>query len=332
MRIILLIDCAFYKGGAERVAWLSAQGLAVRGHQVTALCGAGPVLPELQNIPNLEIICLGQSEILHGENRVQAALQGLWNRPAQAAMLKILAACDPADTLVHAHSWTHALSSSPLKAAIKSNFPVLVTLHDYFTACPNGGFYDFQAQKICTRVPLSLSCLCTHCDQRKFAHKVYRVARQVVQTKLGKVPSGVRHFAYLSQLSRSVLEPYLPRAANFYAVENPIDLPRETPVNVAANNELMFIGRLVPEKRPQLLAAAAKELNCPVTFVGDGPLAETIRSINPAAADHRLVAAGANQSAVATQAGTCIAFSLVRDARAGRARSGRVRSTGDCVG
>ena len=60
--------------------------------------------------------------------------------------------------------WTKALSSSVFDVAFKMNFKVVLTLHDYFTACPNGGYFDYKENKICKRKPLSWKCIKCNCD------------------------------------------------------------------------------------------------------------------------------------------------------------------------
>ncbi len=146
-RIIIVVDYAHTKGGAERVAWLSAIGLAERGHDVTVLCAVGPVTAEQESIPNLRIVCLEQSDLLSNKARFSAAMQGIWNKPAQLAMRQLLAGTAPGEVIVHGHSWTHALSSAPLSEAIQHQAAVILTVHDYFTACPNGGFMIFKQVK-----------------------------------------------------------------------------------------------------------------------------------------------------------------------------------------
>ena len=37
--------------------------------------------------------------------------------------------------------------SSVFDVAFKMNFKLVLTLHDYFTACPNGGYFNYQKMK-----------------------------------------------------------------------------------------------------------------------------------------------------------------------------------------
>jgi len=282
MNIIILADYGFAKGGAERVAVAAALGLARRGNAVTYLCAVGPVAEELIGEPNLAVRCLNQNDLLSG-GMANAAKQGIWNRAAAAAMRQLLAHHDPQSVIVHAHTWTHALTSSPLAVAVKAHVSTVVTLHDYFLACPNGGFYDFQRGEICTRQPLGWSCLCTNCDARGAGHKAFRVARQLVQRDWSGLPKRLRNFIDLSDFSRDILRPHLPSQAQFTRISNPILVEPCDPAEPERRRGFVFIGRLVPEKAPQLLARAAAALNVPVTFIGEGPLRDELARLNPAA-------------------------------------------------
>ena len=59
--------------------------------------------------------------------------------------------------MVHFHGWTKALSTSTFRTVKSLGLPSIVTLHDYFAACPNGGFYDYQQNAICTRRAMGAS-------------------------------------------------------------------------------------------------------------------------------------------------------------------------------
>jgi glycosyltransferase involved in cell wall biosynthesis len=60
-----------------------------------------------------------------------------------------------------------------------------------------------------------------------------------------------------------------------------VEIAKRPPVDVAKNRHVLFLGRLVAEKGPHILAAAAKEAGMPVRFVGDGPMKDAVRAANP---------------------------------------------------
>ena len=61
LKILVLSDYAFAKGGAEKVAITSSIGLANRGYDILFFSAVGPVCDELKEAPLKDIICLGCS-------------------------------------------------------------------------------------------------------------------------------------------------------------------------------------------------------------------------------------------------------------------------------
>src|SRR5262245_21581992 len=170
--VIVVNDFAHVEGGASQVAISSAIGLANRGHQITYLSAVRPVAPELLN-SRVRVEITGQHAIVSNPNRMRALIQGLWNRTASRSMEGILRELDPRQTVVHLHGWTKALSSSVIRAALSRRFKVICTLHDYFSACPNGSFFNYPKNRICTLQPLSASCIASQCDRRHYGHKLW---------------------------------------------------------------------------------------------------------------------------------------------------------------
>jgi len=78
------------------------------------------------------------------------------------------------------------------------------------------------------------------------------------------------------------MRPHLPKNARLHRVSNPVAVGG-APVDARANRKLVFVGRLAPEKGGLHLAEAAKAVNAPVMFIGDGPEADAIRAANPEA-------------------------------------------------
>jgi len=280
--VVIVTDTLSVDGGSAKVALGSALALAERGLQVTVFAAAGQPSDELAACCNVRVISTGQGESLASRNRLRGALRGLWNRTASVKMNALLATLDPQQTVVHVHSWTKALSSSVVASILRAKFPLVLTLHEYFTVCPTGCLYLHRDRKVCTLRPMSLACITKDCDSRSYAFKLYRVLRGWIQQYAGRIPSGVGNFITVSQFSQLVLEPLLP-VRRFHPVANPVDAAHG-PRSVAESNAgFVFVGRLSAEKGGLLLAEAAKLAGVEVTFVGDGPERAAIERANPQA-------------------------------------------------
>src|SRR5258708_8547817 len=280
--VVIVNDYAHVNGGAAQVALSSAIALAERGHRVTFLAAVGPISQELEKA-GVRVALTNQYDIKSDPIRVRAATQGIWNLRAAASIREILSHCDPVQTIVHVHGWGKALSISSIHAAVDAHFRVVITLHDYFYACPSGGFFNFQRKEICKLRPFSVACLKENCDRDGYPEKLWRSLRGEVQNHFGFRRQGVRHFITLSEISEAVLRPFLPPDAAVYRVPNPIDVIQDAPVDVGGNMRFVSVGRLSAAKGLGLLAQAAKELGCEVTFVGEGPSRKEINSIYPEA-------------------------------------------------
>jgi glycosyltransferase involved in cell wall biosynthesis len=275
--IVLVNDHCYVQGGAARIAIDEAVGLAHRGLDVTFIGATGPVGPELAACA-ARTICLEQPELADVANHPSVAFQGLWNVAAYRRTRQVLARLDPANTVLHVHGFTKSLTTSPVRAAVRAGFPVLVTLHDFFSSCPNGNLYDYRRELPCTLTPMSAACVLTNCDKRSYAHKVYRVVRGAMQRWPGLMPGGVRDFVGLSNRSVELLSPHLPVGRRVHRLENIIDVEQQPPVEIGAGGNVVFVGRLDPEKGVELLLDASRRAGTPVVFVGDGPLRKLVEA------------------------------------------------------
>ena len=281
MRAVILNDYAFISGGASLVSISSARGLAARGVPTVYFTSVEPNEAARVDVPGLRVICLGEEEIAHDSNRLRAFTKGLWNRNAWRALDRELAKHDPADTIVHVHMWTKVLSPSVLHLAIRRGFKVLITLHDFFIACPTGGLFLHKTAELCPYVPLSWNCLRCSCDRRNYGHKLWRSARAVLQNYVLRIPRGVAHFVGVSEFSANLMRPWLPPGSPMTIVRNPVETVDLGTAPVAECAPFLFIGRFTTEKGVLLAARAVQRLGAPAVFIGDGELAAEARALCP---------------------------------------------------
>ncbi len=283
LEVVILNDYASLTGGSTAVALASAVGLAARDVAVTYFAAVGPVAPQLMGVPNLKIICLEQPEIAKNSNRMQAFVSGWRNTRAVRVLREVLSHKSPGKTVIHAHTWSQALSPFVLTVAMEMGFCVIVTLHDFFMACPSGVFFVHPRREICQRTPLSLSCWRCNCDRRNYGHKLWRNARSVIQRRILKVPDKVSYYIGVSDFSLQIMRPYLPPATPVRVIRNPVECPKAGPAPVAENRDFLFIGRFSNEKGAVLFAQAVQASGVAAIFIGDGALRPTVQSMCPQA-------------------------------------------------
>lgn len=269
--VVVVDEHSTVTGGATRVAIDEAIALSEVGAAVTYFAAVGPICTELRS-SKVNVVLLDQHHLAESWKHPAAAFQAIWNQVAYRAMGRLLNSLHVNSTVIHVHGYSKTMSASPIRCAIDRGFAVVTTLHDYFSACPNGGFFDYPTGQLCTRAPMSLRCLTHNCDKRSYAVKSYRALKTYVQREFGGMPTRVKNFIVLSDSSLSLLRSYLPNDANLFLLRNPCSVPHLPPADTASRNLVAVVGRLSPEKGIEIVVSAARDSGTQLLFIGDGPL------------------------------------------------------------
>lgn len=280
MRIIVVNDHGAVTGGAAQVAIASLNALADAGLDVTFVSSVEPIDKSIDT-QKVRVENFGFDDLLGNPSRLKAATHGIWDFRCANRFGLVLDEYSPNDTVIHLHTWVKSLSSSVIYEALRRKFKVVVTLHDYFSVCPNGGFYNYVAQKNCLITPMSVTCALTNCDSRSYSHKAWRLVRHLVQNKIGGMPTNIENFISVSDYSENLLRPYLRPGTKFFRVRNPIDIARKLAPTENQSNIFTFVGRLSSEKGATLFAKAAHKADVRAVFVGQGAEDEAVRKVNP---------------------------------------------------
>jgi glycosyltransferase involved in cell wall biosynthesis len=279
LKIVIVADHAFINGGQAKVAIDSAKGLAARGYQVVYFAAVGPADRGLIEA-GVKTITLDQPDVTSAPSLARFGVQWLWNQKAAQALRRVLAGCDPEETIVHVHGWAKALSPSIGPVLERAKLRCVFTMHEYFIACPNGGFYDYPAEHICHLRAMSPACISRNCDARSYQRKLMRVGRHALMQRTGLLDC-IDDVITISRLQREILQPYLPAGVLFHDLGNPIDVPPFGQKSDAAQGEFIYAGRLSAEKAPLLFAEAARLAGLRAIFVGDGPQAAELKARYP---------------------------------------------------
>ena len=107
------------------------------------------------------------------------------------------------------------------------------------------------------RTPLSPACIAYNCNSRSYARKLMRVGRHALIEGAGLVGSAATVIT-ISRLQKTVLAPYLPKRTRYFEVSNPVDAE---PLGRKADRplgDIVFVGRVSPEKGANVFAEAAR--------------------------------------------------------------------------
>jgi len=274
--VVVVNDFDYVEGGAAKVAMMTADALVKAGYNTYLFSAVSK--KEIPKIAGVKYVSTEQYPSLSDPNKIRGALNGLYNFKAAKMFRELLSLLDCKTTVVHVHTWTKALSSCIWNVAYSLHVPVYLTCHDYFSVCPNGGFFDYKRTKICHRKPLSLKCMACNCDSRNYAVKLYRFLRSVVQNKVVNIFKKTTKFISISDFSESVLKKYFPKNVEFVRVFNPIDAVKGIEKICPQDNEFfLYVGRLSKEKGCENFCRALAELKLKGIVVGDGPESERLQ-------------------------------------------------------
>lgn len=266
--VVIVNDFNYTQGGASKVAIDTARILKEENIKVIFFSA---VNKDNEKIDGIEYVSTNQNEALKEKNKIKGALNGIYNFKVKKEFKKLLKSLDKDTTIIHIHGWTKALSSSVFDIAFKMKFKVVLTLHDYFTACPNGGYFNYKKNEICHLNPLSWKCIKCNCDSRNYGFKLYRVVRQFVQNKIVKLNDRLENVITISEFSEKILKPTLGKNTKITRIYNPIEIDQNAEkVDPSKNEYYLYVGRISKEKGVDLFCQAITELGLKGIAVGDG--------------------------------------------------------------
>lgn len=270
--VIVVNDFDYVQGGASKVAIQTANMLTETNNFLNVYFFSA-VHSDESILDNKVIkICTNQSEAIRTKNKIHGLINGLYNLKAKKEFKKLLCTLNNKETIIHIHGWTKALSCSIFDIAYKLNFKVVLTMHDYFTACPNGGYFNYKKNKICHIKPLTWKCIICNCDSRNYLFKIYRIIRHFIQNKIVKLNDRLTDVISISDFSEKILEETLNKNMKIHRVYNPIDIdPNSKKVDYKKNKYFLYVGRISKEKGVDIFCEAITKTNQKGVVVGDGP-------------------------------------------------------------
>lgn len=276
---VILSDLSKERDGPTAVAIAAARALSDQKTKASYICGDDGNNAELRDL-GVNLIPVRGSEI-DPRRPMRSAGSGLFNKAAYQTVMKYLREVDSPHTIYHVHSWSKILSPAIFFALKNFGDRTIVTAHDYFMSCPNGGYFNFPTQRCCELRPLSVACIITNCDRRSYLHKAWRITRSF---ELRGVLKGFNHFPTVLAVHEGMV-PHLERGGipseRIKLLPNPVEPWSSERVIAQRNKKLLFVGRLDNDKGADLLAEAAARVGAMVTYVGDGPLRNQLSARYP---------------------------------------------------
>ena len=243
--IVVAGDYAYVEGGAARMAINTALLLAEKtDYNVIFFGGCGEPCEELQH-SSVRCVTLGLPDLLQNPSKADAFIHGIYNKTVYNKAAELFRTMKAEETVLHVHAWTKVLTSAIFKAADDCGVRIVLSVHDYFLSCPNGGCYNFVKGQICELQPMSAKCAFCNCDSRNYVYKLWRLLRQRKQNKvLGKI--GI-DFIYSSQFQKDQMHARGVHGRTETDVRNVVHVGERHRVKAEENEIFLVIARMMPE-------------------------------------------------------------------------------------
>jgi glycosyltransferase involved in cell wall biosynthesis len=268
--VVLITDLSVEHDGATAIALAAARVLRRNGIKVTYVCGDDGNNPELKSL-GIRVVPVRGHEI-GATHPFQAAVKGLYNSEAVRVLRTVINEVDAEGVVYHLHNWSKILSPSIFQPLNVVSHRLIISTHDYFLACPNGGFFNFQTKSPCELTPMTMSCIGTNCDRRSYVDKIWRVARNVVRQRFLNLSNAAPIIVPVHDGMTVLLKRGGISEQSIKVLRNPVIPWSETRIEVEKNRTCLFVGRLDHDKGPDFLASAARNAGVPLKMIGDGGL------------------------------------------------------------
>ncbi len=258
MKILLVHNRYQQHGGEDAVAEDEMALLAAAGHDV-------------------ESVFVSNDAIVSFADRLRAAVN-VADGAAVPVVLDAVRRHRP--DVVHVHNF-FPLISPAVHARVRALGPATVqTLHNFRITCAGGLLMRAgQPCELCIE-GTGLHAVAHRCYRGSFVGSA-TVAHMIASHRRRRTwQRHVDRFVVLSDFARDIFVRAGVPAEKTVVKPNTVDDPG--PARIGPRSGVLFVGRLSPEKGPDVLAAAARLTNAAITVAGDGPLAPAVRAAAPA--------------------------------------------------
>ncbi len=199
--------------------------------------------------------------------KAMAFFSGISNPFARKAFAEFLKSNRP--DVVHIHNLYPLISPSILPVCKDLGVPVVMTVHNFRMACPNGLL--LSRGEICRRClgGREYWCVLRNCEYSLLKSTGYAL-RTAAARILRRFYDNVDHFICLSEFQKNILAGEGLPAGRVSVLPNLVRLNSEKPKQEKGRGYVAYVGRISPEKDIWTLLEAARGLgDTPFKFAGD---------------------------------------------------------------
>lgn len=272
MKILLINNFHYYKGGSEAVYFNTADILRKHGHEVLFF-----------SFDRKENISCEQSPYFVTENanlpKWKSLFNYFYNTEAKRKLSELIK--DEKPDIAHIHLFWGGISPSILSTLRKNNIPIIHTAHDYRIVCPAYSFKDsFGNTCEACQGKYFYKCTLKRCSKGSLAQSLIMSLEMYFRNVFFNPAKKLNGIIFVSNFSKSKHMQYAPKLANIeslvlYNYSSKVD------INVMSSKHkeyILFMGRLSYEKGIQTLIKAFEQIiDIPLKIAGTGPEEDEIK-------------------------------------------------------
>jgi glycosyltransferase involved in cell wall biosynthesis len=270
---VLLINNTFYRrGGADAVLFNTAQLLQEAGHSV--------VYFSFNDENNIE--CEQSNYFVNKGGKFAQIKNYIYNQEAAHKIEKLID--DEHPDIAHLHLFWGGLSSSILEVLKRKHVPIVHTAHDYRMVCPAYLFKDGKGNH-CARCKNGkfYQCILHRCSKGSLVESLIMTLEMYYRNWRRHPAKFIDGIIFVSNFSKNKHIEFDERFVNTKTLvlyNCPDELVKEIDVSNlrASYNYFLFYGRLSSEKGvPNLIRAFEQFPNLLLKIVGTGPMEEKLK-------------------------------------------------------
>lgn len=273
MKVLLINNFHYRKGGSEAVYFNTADVLRKAGHKVVFFSHR-----DERNLP------CKQSEYFIPNNESVSRFKGMidyfYNTEAKRRLEKLIINEHP--DIAHVHLFWGGISPSIFGVLKRHRIPLIHTAHDYRMVCPA---YTFNSKgDICEECAGRhfYKCAMKRCSKGRLIESILMSIEMYERNLLFDPAKHLSGIIYVSEFSRKKHLQYAPRLVRVPScvLHNYTDDPPQSLLDRFERKYYLFFGRLSYEKGVDKLIDTFLELpEIPLKIVGSGPLEAELKRI-----------------------------------------------------
>lgn len=272
MKVLLINNCFYRRGGSETVFFGTADLLREMGHEVVFLSMEDP-----QNLSSVSHAYF----VKRGDRLSQ--LKTYFNNKNAAQMIEEIVVKEKPD-IAHAHLLWGGIGPSIFAVLHKHGIPIVHTAHDYRMVCPAYTFRNGRGD-VCERCKGGhfMECVKGRCAKGSLVQSILMAAEMNYRNRKWHPTKELDGIIYVSQFAKQKHEEFDPRFSHKKSIVlyNFTTVGEKYPSVEKDGGYYLYYGRLSHEKGvATLVGVFAKHPDLKLKVVGTGPIENELKQKN----------------------------------------------------